>query len=159
MKYVNIDDTFGGFDGVINPNAYLEKLPTFADELPPGARRFATDPDHYDFYSKHCVKDLRFDHLRFGGDGRWLEIYFRHNCWKHEDDLTIRYEEVTGFRSDLAINAPAQAFIQVVLDEILPHEAGCSHEIACWSGTVRVTAQDLTATWTEADCPDKPARS
>jgi hypothetical protein len=43
----------------------------------------------------------------------------------------------------------------VILDEILPHPDGCSHEIAFRPGTVMVVCRDLTATWLEADCPDK----
>jgi hypothetical protein len=38
--------------------AYLTALPQLAGDLPPGAARFATDPDHYDFAGLRCVKDL-----------------------------------------------------------------------------------------------------
>jgi hypothetical protein len=157
MKYVSLNDTIGDIGGVINPNVYLQKLPSFASGLPAGARQFATDPEHYEFHSKRCVKDLKLDQLRFGDDGTWLEILFRHNCWKHEDDLTIRYEKVASVTTDLALSSPPAAQRDVVLDEILPHESGCSHEIACWGGTVRITAQDLTATWAQARCPEKQA--
>ncbi|WP_302850912.1 hypothetical protein [Streptomyces lunaelactis] len=41
-------------------------------------------------------------------------------------------------------------------DEVLPHQDGCSHEIAFRKGTLTVICRDLVATWTAADCPGKP---
>lgn len=38
----------------------------------------------------------------------------------------------------------------------LPDPNGCAHEIACHTGSITIVCQDLTATWVEADCPDKP---
>ena len=75
-----------------NVQAYLRRLPTLAASLPEGALRFATDPEHYDFFGKRCVKDLKPPRLTSGElDGsRWLQSELRHNCWKHEEDLTIR---------------------------------------------------------------------
>ncbi|WP_147143898.1 hypothetical protein [Stackebrandtia albiflava] len=35
----------------------------------------------------------------------------------------------------------------VQLDEVLPHEAGCRHDIALIGGRVRVVAADLRAEW------------
>ncbi|MHC0434198.1 hypothetical protein ACX6XY_29120 [Streptomyces sp. O3] len=43
----------------------------------------------------------------------------------------------------------------VILDEILPHRDGCSHEIACWDGTLTLVCRDLRATWTETICPSE----
>ncbi|MEU5210108.1 hypothetical protein [Streptomyces sp. NPDC020742] len=42
----------------------------------------------------------------------------------------------------------------VILDEVLPHADGCSHEVAFRPGTLFVVCRDLTATWVETDCPD-----
>jgi hypothetical protein len=36
------------------------------------------------------------------------------------------------------------------LDEILPHEHGCSHEIKMINGLITVVCADLTATWIPA---------
>ena len=52
MRYIIIDD------GYLSPLDYLAALPELAPKLPPGARAFATDPQHYDFSSRRCVKDL-----------------------------------------------------------------------------------------------------
>ena len=35
----------------------------------------------------------------------------------------------------------------VQLDEVWPHEAGCSHEIVMTGGTIVVVSSDLTAEW------------
>jgi hypothetical protein len=40
----------------------------------------------------------------------------------------------------------------VILDEILPHGDGCSHEIACWEGTLTIFCRDLQVVWTETVC-------
>ncbi|MFF3667552.1 hypothetical protein [Microtetraspora malaysiensis] len=44
----------------------------------------------------------------------------------------------------------------MILDEVLPHADGCTHEIALWPvGMVMVTCRDLEAVWSAADCPDE----
>ncbi|MEJ2856534.1 MULTISPECIES: hypothetical protein [unclassified Saccharothrix] len=150
MKHVKLEGTDGG--NFLDPDAYLDLLPTLVDALPPGARAFAADPDHYDFFSRRCVKDLTPDTvLRGTADGEaWLELGFRHNCWKHEEDLSIRYVGVAG-----PDTVDWTGFGAVTLDEVLPHEHGCSHEIGFLGGSLTVVSRDLVATWTEADCPDK----
>ena len=131
---------------VLDADAYVDLLPTLAGALPPGARAFAADPDHYNFFSRRCVKDLAPDTLEHGDD--WLRLGFRHNCWKHDEDLSIRYAGVISLdQSDWA------GLGTVTLDEVLPHDHGCSHEIAFLAGSLTVVCRDLTAKWTEADCP------
>jgi hypothetical protein len=78
---------------------YLSKLPSLAPALPPGAREFTIDKNHYDFSSSRCIKDLKVSGIRVTGDGGELELALRHNCWKRNDDLVIRYQgvrELTG---------------------------------------------------------------
>ncbi|GAB2693617.1 hypothetical protein [Nocardia thraciensis] len=156
MRYVDLDATVGELTGVISPTEYLNRLPSFVEKLPEGARSFATDAEHYDFYGKRCVKDLKLESVEIcGGD---IELRFRHNCWKHEEDLHIRYVGVSGFD----IDAPGGEWRNlggVILDEVLPGAVGCTHEIAFRPGTLTVTCRDLTATWVEADCPEKPRPS
>ncbi|MEU6490250.1 hypothetical protein ABZ890_07625 [Streptomyces sp. NPDC046984] len=155
MEYVNLDARVGDLSGVLDPTRYLQHLPSIAGGLPPGARAFATDPDHYDFHSKRCVKDLALQDIRDFGDGG-IEIRFRHNCWKHDQDLVIRYTGVSSSIIDPPDDGRAADLGTMVLDEILPHKDGCSHEIACWSGTLIVICRDLMATWTEAGCSSRP---
>ncbi|MET9267396.1 hypothetical protein [Amycolatopsis sp. NPDC004079] len=125
MKHVRVEAT--GTGNYLDPRAYL------------GLR---------------CVKDLVLDALQRGiADGEdWLQLGFRHNCWKHEEDLSIRYVGLSTRNPD---PADWTGFGPVTLDEILPHEHGCSHEIGFLGGSLTVVSRDLTATWTEADCPDK----
>jgi hypothetical protein len=156
MEFVTVEHTEYG--KVFDPTAYLERLPELARSLPSGARAFAEDPEHYDFFGKRCVKDLKPLSMATGDtDGRrWVELQLRHNCWKHEDDLTIRY---TGVRS--VVVEPDHGPVDVThlrdvrLDEVVPHEVGCRHEIACLAGSVTVVCEDLTATWFEADCTER----
>ncbi|WP_326836016.1 hypothetical protein VSH64_14025 [Amycolatopsis rhabdoformis] len=151
MEHVIVEATKTG--NHLDPTAYLNLLPTLADALPPGARAFATDPDHYDFYSTRCVKDLTLDTLQHGdtdGEG-WLRLGFRHNCWKHEEDLSLRYTGVRGL--DLGDFGPSRwsGIGALTLDEILPHEHGFSHQIDFRAGSLTVVSRDLAAKWTPAD--------
>lgn len=142
---------------ILDPDPYLRRLPDMADQLPIGARAFATDRDHYDFASVRCVKDLRLKHIvvRELGDARLgVEIAFNPNEFKHSEGLTITYERVTSFivdvepvRADRKVWPDSLSLGDVQLDEILPHEFGCSHEIKMTGGTIMLTCQDLTAEW------------
>jgi hypothetical protein len=159
MRYVRIDRERDG--NTLDPTGYLDAIAEFAGQLPVGARAYATDPQHYDFYSQRCVKDLKPLTLTFGfGDATgWIELRLGHNCWKHEEDLTIRYTGVRNITADPdAAATNVTALGDVILDELLPDEAGCRHEIACLGGSLVVVAADLLAVWSEADCPERPAR-
>lgn len=67
MEYVIVDAQVGDGAGALDPSPYLSCLPSISGDLPPGARAFATDTDHYDFHSRRCVKDLTLRAVR--GDG------------------------------------------------------------------------------------------
>jgi hypothetical protein len=155
MQYINLDAQVGNLSGVISPARYLERLPSLADDLPVGARGFATAPEHYDFYSKRCVKDLEVQYIRtVRADDQQMEIQFRHNCWKHDEDLVIRYAGVSRFDAAGIEDNDWADLGTVILDEVLPDQNGCSHEIAFGNGSLIIVCRDLVATWTEADCPD-----
>jgi len=153
VKYVELDGQVGDVTGVIDPGPYLERLPVLAERLPPGARAFATDPDHYAFSGKRCVKDLKPGVARRRGDDG-IEIRFAHNCWKHDEDLVVRYTGVSRFQADVLDVCALDDLGDVILDEILPHPDGCTHEIACRPGTLVVVCQDLQAKWVAVDCPE-----
>ncbi|MHA6760757.1 hypothetical protein [Streptacidiphilus sp. PAMC 29251] len=55
MKYVSLDARVGALTGVISALGYLARLPALAEELPWGARAFATDTGHYDFHGQRCM--------------------------------------------------------------------------------------------------------
>lgn len=155
MEYVNLDAQVGDLSGVLDPSRYLEQLPSICGDLPPGARAFATDTDHYDFRSSRCVKDLTLRAVR-GADGEEMEVEFQHNCWKHSHDLLIRYAGVSSFIIDPVEEDQGTDLGAVMLDEILPYRGGCSHEIACWGGTLTIVCRDLQAIWTETVCSSRP---
>ncbi|SHF68497.1 hypothetical protein [Streptoalloteichus hindustanus] len=143
MKYVRLEP-------LIDPEDYLDKLGAVADALPPGAREFATDPGHYDFGSDRCVKDLTVEALGYDDDHDRiaLEIVFGPNPWKHTERLTVRYRGVVDLSLQVGPKPLAGRRLgSVVLDEILPHEQGCRHEIALHAGSIVVVAADLTAVW------------
>ncbi|MFE6749404.1 hypothetical protein ACFVGM_26415 [Kitasatospora purpeofusca] len=155
MKYVDLDARVGELTGVLDPGPYLERLPELSAGLPPGARAFATDRSHYDFTSRRCVKDLTFHRATFLHEGRALDLHLRHNCWKHDEDLVIHCAGVT----DVRIGTPNEPSTwddlgPLILDEILPHDLGCTHEMAFRRGSVVITCTDITATWAAADCPE-----
>ena len=145
MKYVSIED------GVLSAEAYLAALPELAEELPPGARAFATDPAHYDFYSRRCVKDLTLGPITH--EIEWeavdVQIVLASSGLKHDEWLVIRYSDVSSLALDVAPPSEDHGarFDSLALDEILPDPYGCSHEIAFWDSSVRVVCRDLTAEW------------
>ncbi|MFE0626190.1 hypothetical protein ACFW3D_04390 [Streptomyces sp. NPDC058864] len=59
------------------PTPYLAVQPELGRSLPPGARAFGRDPEHYDFHAPRCVKDLKPTVLppALDGLGRLLEPY------------------------------------------------------------------------------------
>lgn len=155
MEYVNLGAQVGDLSGVLDPSRYLEQLPLISGDLPPGARSFATDVDHYDFRSGRCVKDLMLRAVR-GAGSEEVEVEFQHNCWKHDQDLLIRYAGVSSTTIDPTDEDQGTDLGAVILDEILPHRDGCSHEIACREGTLTIVCRDLQAFWTETVCSSKP---
>lgn len=157
MRLVRTEDQTG--ESFIDPTRYLEALPGFSADLPEGARAFATDPEHYNFYGRRCVKDLNLVGITFGRpdeleDGpEWAEVAFRHNCFKHDEDLLITYRGLRAIGLDLDPNHRWGGYDVVILDEVLPDDDGaCSHEVAFHSGTLRVSCDDLMALWTPTEC-------
>jgi hypothetical protein len=156
MQYIKISR---GRDGnTLDATGYMDAISAFADQLPSGARAYATDPQHYDFFGPRCIKDLNPVALTRGdSDGQtWVELRLQHNCWKHEDDLTIRYSGVHSVVADpYSAEAEVHTLCDVMLDEVLPHEQGCSHEVAFLAGSLTILSDDLVATWNKADCENR----
>ncbi|MEU0118708.1 hypothetical protein ABZ137_34775 [Streptomyces bobili] len=161
MKYVEMDGRVGDLTGFLDPGPYLERLPVLGGRLPPGARTFATDPDRYDFSGRRCVKDLLPGAAqRIGRED--LEIRFGHNCWKHDEDLVVRYRGVSRLQAGVldvrALDDLGEVVLddlgEVILDELLPDPRGCAHELACRSGSLLVVCRDLEAEWVASDCPE-----
>ncbi|MEU2552901.1 hypothetical protein ABZ589_14665 [Streptomyces sp. NPDC013313] len=57
-------------------------------------------------------------------------------------------------QSDVLGGCDPASLGEVILDEMLPAPAGCTHEPARRPGTLVVACRDLVAEWVPADCPD-----
>lgn len=140
MKYVKIEAIDGGF--FLDPYAYIAQLAEISARLPVGAAAFAGDPEHYDFSSPRCVKDLEVGSMTLtDSDGLSLTMVLEPNQFKHETGLIVEYLNV----SSVALEGADLRDLQ--LDEILPHEDGCSHEISFVGGSLTVVCGDLSARW------------
>ncbi|MFS4109441.1 hypothetical protein [Streptomyces sp. PD-S100-1] len=152
MKYVTTVWQDHGF--FVDPRAYLAELPTFQDQLPAGARKFACDPAHYALGhgNSRCVKDLELSGIHAPTDkSGGLTLECAPNQWKHDSGLRISYSGVTHFSVDYEHAIDWMPVDTVLLDEILPDEdGGCVHEISLTDATITVRCQDLRAEWGDA---------
>ncbi|WP_198035152.1 hypothetical protein [Streptacidiphilus rugosus] len=149
MRYVVVEWQDRG-TLVHDPSAYLAALPSLQDALPPGARAHACDPQHYDFSAARCVKDLRLTAVPpTDGVPASLTVRFEPNPWKHAEGLTIRYRGVASVRVDTdgGEHFDVADANSLRLDEVLPHQVGCSHELRFVEGTVRILCEDFEACW------------
>ena len=151
MKHVVVRQEQSGF--WLDPTAYLTVLPEIGEVLPPGARAFALDSGHYDFASPQCVKDLKLAAVERFGDAT-ATVRFTANQWKHDCGLRLTYRDVVVL--SLEPNIPLIPGTEdgllgshgsVLLDELLPGDAGFTHEVLLSKGVLRVTAGDVLAAW------------
>jgi hypothetical protein len=162
MKYISIEERrFGTIPGTyLDPTAYVAHLAELQGELPPGAWKFATDPEHYDFYSRHCIKDLKLSSIAMARTSQkeFITISFAPSKFKHEQALTVAYSGVASFKIEMTSGRCLEyesdgtgldwsQLSDVLLDEILPVGQGCSHEVALVGGSIFVVSQDLSASW------------
>ncbi|MGW1867503.1 hypothetical protein ACWCPS_18270 [Streptomyces mauvecolor] len=148
MKFVKADwdPELNGF--FLDSTAYLAELPRIQEELPPGARAFASDAGHYSMGSSRCVKDLELAGIHVVTDkSGTLTLEFTGNQWKHEAGLSIRYAKVSHFSIDYEHSVDWMQADTVLLDEILPDNGGCIHEIALTDAAITVRCEDLDAVW------------
>lgn len=61
--------------------------------------------------------------------------------------MTIRYRGVSDVRVEAGNGDPEWRLAGLRLDEILPNERGCTHELAFIQGSIKVTCVDLEAAW------------
>ena len=131
MHFVRLSPTDKGTH--FDPRPYLAALPALAEHLPEGARQFATDPDHYNFYSERCVKDLKLMGLSYL-DRRFslsVEAKFWFNEHREVDELAIHYRAVRSVVIETKDEKPIgpTRLGDLMLDEILPYDLGVSHEL------------------------------
>jgi hypothetical protein len=158
MRFIKIEETRNGFS--LNPEPYLEQISNLEDNLPAGAWAFTSDPAHYDFCSERCVKDLKAVSATADAGGPWggeLKVGFRFNDVSPLV-LHIGYRQVADVSADSGAGfTPVAELTQealaelgpLLLDEILPSPAGCTHELKFVGGTLRISCSDLEAVWCE----------
>lgn len=156
MRLVKIEQTATGY--LLDPNAYLDWLEESAASLPVGAREFASDPGHYDISSLRCVKDLKLDQISLSDepDLVTVEAVFKASTFNRSRGLVLTYVDVVVLSVDVT-SPPRRENVwpgtrrlgDLQLDEILPHEKGCSHEIQMTGGSIRTVSSDLHAEWRE----------
>lgn len=153
MRYVIIewrDDEYAP-SYWLDPQPYLDRLPVLAGELPSGARAFALDPAHYAFGDPRCVKNLKLVSLSFrDGPRPDLVAVFSPNAWMHTEALVVEYSGVSGLSVQVEDQSDEEypaGLDRLLLDEILPAEGGCTHEIRFSCGSVSITCADLVAGW------------
>lgn len=146
MKYVRITDEGGGV--TLDPQPYLDALAEIAPRLPQGARQFATDPEHYDFYSERCVKDLAFVSEDYLVENETCALVFAPNSFKHESGLRLSYSGVESIEVRMEPSPfPNPMRFSVLLDELIPEGGRIVHEFCLRGGSVVVRAADLVAAW------------
>ncbi|MBE1875391.1 hypothetical protein [Myceligenerans pegani] len=154
MHYVKVETTGGG--SWTDPRDYLDWLGEHADELPPGARAFATHPEHYDFSHQWCPRSASFDRMstRFTDDGVVVTLVLA-AYGGAPPEFVLRYEGVRSVESDG--DHSGQPRSNLLVDEILPDGEGVvRHELAFTGGTITVVATDLTAGWSGPGAPEDP---
>lgn len=151
MRYVKVESTGGG--SMADPREYLEWLAEHAEELPPGARAFATHPEHYDFGHQWCPRGASFDRMstRFTDDGVVVTLVLA-AYGGAPPEFVLRYRGVTSVESDGDHGGRPQS--SLLVDEIVPDgDGGVRHELAFTGGTITVVAADLTTGWSGPGAP------
>lgn len=73
-----------------------------------------------------------------------LMMAFAPNRFKHDAGLVLRYSDVMS----LVVERSGEGGLgDIQLDEILPHDRGCSHVIKMTGGAIRVVCRDVVAQW------------
>src|SRR4051812_6704283 len=92
VQYIQTND-------VLSAGEYLKRLPQMMADLPPGARAFAADPAHYDFYGPRCVKDLTLGDIRYRDTTGeiFLQLRLLPNPLKHTQALNLSYVGLSRF--------------------------------------------------------------
>ena len=152
---------------VFDPGPYVGWLKHHADELPPGARAFATSATHYDYYayrtrdedvppgSALCTKDLLLRSVDLLPEEELsVELCFLFPGFELEEvgtfDLVLHYLGVARFEIVETQGHPRRVpsgLSHLMIDEVVPANDGILHEIAVEFGTVIGEAMDLVAVW------------
>jgi hypothetical protein len=154
MEYVIAGRQSGGNFWDFDPGPYLDRLDELAARLPPGARAFATYPEHYDYYAPdRCTKDLRLESWELvdteSVDAR-LELSYAVPLGTPDvSRLTLEYTSVcrVEFNSVDHGDADRHRLGHLLVDEVRPTPAGVVHELLFWSGGLTIECRDFVGVW------------
>ncbi|QHT56144.1 hypothetical protein GXP71_08665 [Cellulomonas sp. H30R-01] len=153
MRYAILETTADGT--WTDPGPYLRWLAEHGDALPPGARAFARHPEHYDFSHQWCPRGATFDRLAMRHtDAGVTATLVLAGAGRAAPQFVLRYEGVVRVEVDGDHGGLPRS--DLLVDELLPHDDGVSHELAFIAGTVTVVARDLTAGWSGTAGPGSP---
>ncbi len=77
-----------------------------------------------------------------------MTLRFGPNPYKHEAGLTLTYRSTFSINFQVSGDGYFTSGIGIVmLDEVLPSGAGCSHEIALTNGRLYIESADIDAEW------------
>lgn len=153
MRYVIAEPSVdGGF--WVDPRPYLDWLERHAEELPPGARAFAVHPEHYDFSHEWCPRGVTLARMSTREtDGVTSATVVLAGYLDSPAEFVMRYHDVSG----LAVTRNADGSRRdLLVDEVIPHEGGVSHELVFADRTITVVAKDLSAGWSGKAGPESP---
>jgi hypothetical protein len=131
----------------LDPTAYQAILPSLARSLPPGARAFALDPQHYDFGSDRGVHDLWFRSLTLDDPGGSASLSFGAGRVNPVDVLSLVYSGLVSVAVDRERDPGIGWLGSLLLDELRPSPEGFVHEFAMTGGSLLIVARDVEAAW------------
>lgn len=156
VRYVTVESSDGGTTTDIR--RYLGWLREHADELPPGAQAFALHPEHYDFSHEWCPRSASFDRMSTRSTDDGVEVTLVLAAWGGAPpEFIVRYHGVSHVELDDDQGDGMRSNLMV--DELLPHADGVSHELEFADRTITVVARDLSAGWRGKAGPESPRDS
>lgn len=146
MRYVTVEPTRNGF--CIDTDPWHAWLDEHADELPPGARAVAADPEHRNIWHEWSPRLAKFESLtsRHTDDGAAATLVL--SAVGHAADrprYVVRYEGVSRIEVDGALGRLEPA--SLLAYEVVAHPDGVEHGLRLLGGSIAVVARDLTAGW------------
>jgi hypothetical protein len=158
LQFVQVTRLECGY--LVDPTLYLAELDALARRLPAGAAQFALSSGHYDMTSEHSIKDLKIVRIEvvdaFAALTATIELAY--NDIPEVPRLTLTYTDVLDIsltvRSTFELRpdwvaSDIRKLGDVLTDELLPHDHGCTHVVETIHGRLSVVAADVVPKWSD----------